>query len=503
MIEPNTEHEWGELFRQLTPEVPVPPEVSAFARMKLHGELQKRKQFTRNAKSAAKEPLTLWDRMHAFAMQMGQFNLSPTKTSLSVLMALAVVFAVLLTNVPNQGSQIQVHVESGNATIFRASTGTTSYLADNSVSYLEPGDSLTVDTGTAIVTTQDGQTAQVLPGTRVTYMGLTQEGDSTKTRLGIWKGNMLLRFAQRGKPGDGVEVISPDKTALVQSDNAEVAVAVDPDGSTSYQANQGSANLLVDGSPIPLPPGVELVADAGRVVAATRTDVAQTGPGSAPSILPTATPLSMGGVLRTPTPGAPGVITTSPVQFPTSIIVPTPTSTRAPKPTATPVPPTNTPLPAPTVTDTPIPPTDTPIPPTDTPTPIPPTETPRPAPTSVPAPTDTPVPPTATPVPPTATPVPPTPTPTSVPVTDTPAVPTATPVPPTETPVIGTATPSGTSEPTSTATVEATSTLVQDTPEVTTSPTAEETVTPTPVATPLPSETPTPEATPVPTEQST
>ena len=69
-----------------------------------------------------------------------------------------------------------------------------------------------------------------------------------------------------------------------------------------------------------------------------------------------------------------------------------PDPTATPRPTATPVPPTNTPIPP---TNTPVPPTNTPVPPTNTPIP----------------PTNTPIPPTNTPIPPTNTPIPDTPTP--------------------------------------------------------------------------------------------
>ena len=111
-----------------------------------------------------------------------------------------------------------------------------------------------------------------------------------------------------------------------------------------------------------------------------------------------------------------------------------PDPTATPRPTATPVPPTNTPIPP---TNTPVPPTNTPVPPTNTP--IPPTNTPIP-PTNTPIPpTNTPIPPTNTPVPPTNTPIPPTNTP--IPPTNTPVPPTNTPVPPTNTPVPPTNTP--------------------------------------------------------------
>ena len=461
MIEPNTDHEWADLFRQFTPEVTVPPEVSSLALMKLQGELQKRKQLTRNARTSAKEPRGVWSQVRDYVMSLGQWSLSPTKVGLSAVMALIVVFAVLISSTPSQGSHATVSIKDGNATIFRASTGATSYLPANSTAYLEAGDELTVGAGTALVTYADGQTAQVLPGSRVTVMSLTQEGDSKKMQLAVWRGRMLLVFTSAGKPGDSVEVVSPSSTASLKSNSGSIIVDVRPNGDTSFQASQGSADISVDGRIINVQAGVELVANAGRVAVATRTDVAQASP--APAILPTATSqMSIGIVFRTPTPDA---VIGNPILVPTNV---TPADTPTPRPTATSIP-TKTPVPVPTATETPIPPTMTPEPtvtPTEVPTdtPVPPTDTPHPAPTSVPAPTNTPIPPTDTPM-------------------------------PTETPVL---TPTETVTPTATLmpTVIVTPT---ETAVVTPSPTTGPTDEPTPTVAPSPSETPTPSDSPTPT----
>ena len=489
MIEPNTDHEWADLFRQFTPEVSVPPEVSTFARMKLQGELQKRKQFTRNARTSAKEPHGVWNQVHDFVMSLGQWSLSPTRVGLSAVMALIVVFAVLISSTSPQGSHAVVSIKDGNATIFRPSTGATSYLPANSSAFLEPGDELTVGAGTALVTYADGQTAQVLPGSRVTVMSLTQDGETKKMQLAVWRGRMLLVFTSAGKPGDSVEVVSPSSTASLKSNSGSIIVDVRPNGDTSFQASQGSADISVDGKTINVQAGVELVANAGRVAVATRTDVAQASP--APAILPTATSqMSIGIVFRTPTPDA---VMSNPILVPTYAV---PADTPTPRPTATAIA-TKTPLPAPTATETPIPPTNTPEPtvtPTELPTdtPVPATNTPHPAPTSVPAPTDTPVPPTETPTP-TETPVL-TPTETITP-TDT-VTPTVT-VTPTET-VVVTPTPSPTEAPSPTA---------APTPTDTPAPTAA--ITPVPIATsestgtPIPTASSSPTDTPIPIIQST
>lgn len=465
MIEPNTDHEWADIFRQFTPEVTVPPEVSSVALMKLQGELQKRKQFTRNARTGVKEQPGVWSQVRDYVMSLGQWSLSPTRVGLSAVMALIVVFAVLISSTPSQGSHATVSIKDGNATIFRPSTGATSYLPANSTAYLEPGDELTVGTGTALVTYSDGQTAQVLPGSRVTVMSLTQDGESKKMQLAVWRGRMLLVFTSAGKPGDSVEVVSPSSTASLKSNSGSIVVDVRPNGDTSFQARQGSASISVDGQIIDMQTGVELVANAGRVAVATRADVAQASP--APAILPTATSqMSIGIVFRTPTPDA---VIGNPILAPTNV---TPADTPTPRPTATSIP-TKTPQPVPTATETPIPPTLTPeltVTPTEVPTdtPVPATDTPHPAPTSAPAPTNTPVPPTPTDAP----------TPTETPV----LTPTVT-ITPTDT-----VTPTVTVTPTETVVVTPTATL-------------EPTVEPTPTATPSPSETPAPTAVGLPSEQ--
>lgn len=204
--------------------------------------------------------------------------------------------------------------------------------------------------------------------------------------------------------------------------------------------------------------------------------------------------------------------------YDSSYCTPTPTYTRTPVPTNTPVPPT------PTSTATEVPPdtpTAMPVPPTDTPIPtIPPTNTPIwPTPTKTPTSTPVPQTPTSTPVPPTPTntPIPPTATNTEVAPT-----PTDTSVPPTSTKTpINTITPTFThtftpththtftpvptptegNTPTSTPVPPtATNTPVSPTPTNTpVPPTATNTAVPptsTPTYTPLPTPTPTTTATP-------
>jgi hypothetical protein len=408
-------------------------------------------------------------------------------------MALMVVFAVLISSAPSQGTHAVVRIGEGNATIYHPGTGTTNYLPSNSMAYLEPGDELTVGAGTALVTYADGKTAQVLPGSRVTVVSLSQDGDSKKMQLAVWRGRMLLIFTPGNKSNDRVEVVSPSSLASLQADSASVMVDVRPNGDTSFQTNRGTASISVGGRTVNMAAGAELVANAGRIVA-TRTDVAQVNPG--PSILPTATSQMGGGIVfATPTPNP---VMSNPILVPTYVI---PADTATPRPSATAVP-TKTPVPEPT--DTAVPPTRTPEPtvaptetPTETPTdtPVPATNTPHPEPTSVPAPTNTPVPPTETPVltptetaEPTNTVVPTdvvTPTETVTPTASATDIPTETPTP-TEAPTpTVTITPERTSVPTGTSA-----------PEVTTEPTStpQDTITPVPISSPT-------ESTPVPTVQ--
>jgi hypothetical protein len=483
MIEPNNENEWGELFRKYTPETPVPPEASAFARMNLQAELQKKKQFARNARSSAGAPWVRWGQVRDFVLTLNPWASLPTRAWFSMMMAFIVVFAVLFVGIPPQRVRAAtVRIKNGTASILRANNGSTSYLVADSVSYLEPGDEITVGSGTATVTYLDGQTTQVLSGARVKLVSVTQEGDSKKLQLAVWQGRMLLLFTSDAKPGDSIEVISPSSTASVQTnkpDSAAIIVDVRPNGDTSFKASEGSASVSVDGRTVNVQNGLELVANAGRVTLSDRTDVAQLGP--VPSTLPTATSqMSSGMIFRTPTPDA---LMSIPFLIPTSTFVPLPTDTSTPLPTQTTIP-TYVPLPLPTATYTPVVPTLTPGTtltatelPTETPVPQTPTATSNPAPTSAPAPTVTAIPtPSVTPMP-TETPV--------LTVTAT-TIPSETPTPtPSTTPIL-----------TDTPVPTATTTVV---PSETPGPTPSETPTPTETSVPIPTDTAVPTALPSPT----
>jgi hypothetical protein len=412
MSRPGSDEQWAELFRRHLPDEPVPRGVSRHCRAAVDAMLQDTGSRDReHASPAGPDP---WTRaVHAIGLTW-LLNHSRASVVLSaVMVAVLLASAVFLGAPPRLAYAATVRVHGGTATIVQARTGATVIIQANGTAMLEPGDELTTQTGTAIITCFKDQTTRVSPGARVRLVALSQNGNATNVQFDVQQGRTSIELATPLGPEDRFEVTSPSSTASV-SNSAAMTVDVRSDRETHYVADVGNVSVTMGSNTFEVNAGEEAIATVGEGVAiVAQTGVAMVTATPAPTDTPAPTAIASESPPATATNGA--VLVLSPTRVPETATVwltPYVMVSDTPRPTITP-PPLPTRVPASTATASS---TQTPLPePTSTavPTAVP-TNPPSPTATEMPLPTDTPMPtliPTVTPTiaptsEPTATPTP-------------------------------------------------------------------------------------------------